>query len=276
MFWKVTVSQTRYLLKKKEAVLVFLVLFGLVIYNFIGNVLEFQGLDVVDMYLPVKLVVLSCNRTTNNTLLMIQMYPLLVALPAGLALSKEYQLGEHVYLSARLGTKMYRLSKIVAAFLTTTIIFTTPFLMEYVLHCVSFPLGAIGDLSNWSTYEVNYLNSISKYFMADLYAWNEYVYTLVGILLLGVVSGLLGAMTVMISGLIKVKFNVFLLLPALALLNTSVSLTKKESPFSYRWYDYLLLFNDWEKNSLFFVIVVGILVLFVVAGAVIASRKDFL
>lgn len=276
MFWKVTISQTRYLLKKKEAVLVFLVLFGLVIYNFIGNVLEFQGMDVVDMYLPMKLMVLSCNRTTDNTLLLIQMYPLLVALPAGLALSKEYQLGEQVYLSARLGTKMYRFSKIVAAFLTTTIIFTTPFLMEYILHCVSFPLEAIGDLNNWSTYEVWYLKSISKYFMAGLYEWNEYVYTLVGILLLGVVSGLLGAMTVVISGLIKVKFNVFLLLPAIVLLNTSVTLTKKESPFSYRWYDYLLLFNDWEKNSLFFVIVVGVLVLFVVTGAVLASRKDCL
>lgn len=279
MFWKVTISQTKYLLKKKEAMLVFLLLFGLVIYNFIGNVLAFQGSDVVVMYHPMKLMLLSYNRinyNADNTLLLIQWYPLLIAFPAGFALSKEYQTGINVYMSTRLGTNMYCLSKVVASFLTTATVFILPFLMEYILNCVSFPLKSMGDLTNWSNYDKDYLADVSNYFMADLFKKNPYIYAMVGILLLGVVSGILGAMTVVISGLIKIKFNLFLLLPAMVLLNVSTMLTKQTSSFSYRWYDYLFLFNEWKKSSLFFLIVVGILVLFVVTGARFASRKDCL
>ncbi len=279
MFWKVTVSQTRYLLKKKEAMLIFLLVFGFAIYNFVGNVLEFQGMDVVEMYHPMKLMLLSYNKScykAENTLLLIQMYPFLVALPAGFALAKEYQQGMDVYMSARLGAGKYRLSKVTAAFLTTTVVFTVPFLMEFVLHCVSFPLQAKGDFTNWSNYSDSYLRWVSNYFMTDLYEFNPYLYTLAGILLFGIVSGFLGAMTVVISGLIRVKYNVFLLLPALVFLNVPIMLTTETSQINCRWYDYMLLFNEQVKNNFFFIGIIGALVLFVTVGTALGGRKDCL
>lgn len=279
MYRKLIITQVTYLLKKKEAMLAFFILFGMVIYTFIGNVLEYQGMDIAEMYHPMKLMLLSYNRTSGNaemTGLLIQLYPFLIVLPAGFCLSKEYQLGEHVYLSARLGNCAYKWSKVLAAFLATAIVFTVPFLMEFVLNCVSFPLHAVGDLSNWPGFDGDYLEGIGNYFMGGLYEANPYIYALVGILLFGLLSGLLGAVTVVISSLIRVKYNVFLFLPSLILLNLTLMIPADDVPFSLEWYDYLLLFNEEGKSGVFFVIVVAVVLVFVAAGTFADSRKDCL
>lgn len=279
MSLKLVMSQVTYLLKKKEAMLAFFILFAMVIYTFIRNVLEFQGMDIASMYHPMKLMLLSYDRVNYNadmTSLFIQLYPFLITLPAGFCLSKEYQLGEHVYLSARLGNQVYKLSKVIAAFLTTAIVFAVPFLMEFLLSCVSFPLNATGDLSNWSVYSEEYVKAAGNYSMGGLYEANPYIYALVGILWFGLVSGLLGTLPVVISSLIKVKYNVFLFLPSIILLNLTHVFSADDAPFSIQWYDYLLLFN-WEvKSSAFLAIVVVVVLMFVVVGSLISSRKDCL
>lgn len=279
MFWKITILQVRDLLRKKEAMIVFYILLGLVLYNFVENVLDFQGKDVLEMYHPMKLLLLSYNRvnySADKTLLLIQMYPLLVVCPAGFALAKEYQLGEHVYVSARLGVRQYKWSKIIAAFLTTAIVFTVPFFIEMLLNCVAFPLHAMGDLTNLGCYDRNYLAGVQQYFMSGLYVKNPYVYTVVGILLFGVVSGILGAFTVSVSSLIKVKYNIFLFLPVFILLSLPGMLMTEKSSVSLNWYDYLLLFDDRVKNTAFFIISMFCVIVFVVAASMISSRKDCL
>lgn len=114
MIFKTTISQTAFMLKKKETVCVFYVLFFIVIINFIGNVLYFQDRDILEMYQPMKLLLLSYNRTNwnaTNTLLLIQLYPLLVVCPAGFSLAREYQIGTRVFLVSRLGNFTYLVSK---------------------------------------------------------------------------------------------------------------------------------------------------------------------
>lgn len=279
MFWKITLSQVNYLLRKKEAIFTFCILFCMVIFNFLGNVIAFQGMDIVEMYHPMKLMLLSYNRTNynaTNTLFLIQIYPFLVAFPAGFSLAKEYQIGEDVYLCARVGNHTYKKSKFMTAFLTTTIVFTIPFLMEFILNCFSFPLNATGDLTNWSCYDQNYQQWVENYFMSELYFINPYLYAFVGILLFGTISGLLGTLVVIISSFFKIKYNVFLFLPPVLLLNLSNMLTTESSSFSLRWYDYLLLFNENKTNSLFFCSVLLGFVVFTLIGLWISKRKDCL
>lgn len=281
MIFKATISQTAFILRKKEAVLVFYVLFIMVILNFTGNVLYFQGKDTVEMYQPMKLLLLSYNRVywnASNTLLLIQLYPLLVVCPAGFSLAKEYQLNMRVFLVSRVGNLKYHLSKYLAVFLATMVIFTVPFLLEIILNCVSFPLSAAGDLSNLSVYDADYRNAVNHYLMKGVYLSSPYLYAVIGTFLFGTVSGLLGVFTAAVSSLIKVKYNIFLFLPVFAALNLSTIFADrfpKDAP-SIRWFDYMLIFDDEVKNISYFVIGILALALFSAAAAYVSGRKDCL
>lgn len=238
-------------------------------------------MDVAEMYQPMKLLLLSYNRTNlhaDNTLSLIQLYPLLVVCPAGFALAREYQLGIRVYLVSRLGNFTYHVSKYLSVFLTTMIIFTVPFLLEILLNYVSFPQSAMGDLYNSSIYDTSYRNGVNQYFMKSIYLCSPCLYAVAGTLFFGVVSGLFGVFTAAISSLIKVKYRVFLFLPVFVVLNLSsiwAGRFPREMP-SIKWYDYLLIFNDEVKNPNFLFISLAVLVLFSIAAACVSGRKDCL
>lgn len=281
MLFRATISQTVFMLKKKESVCVFYILFFIVIINFISNVIYFQGRDIVEMYHPMKLLLLSYNRTylnATNTLLLIQLYPLLVVCPAGFSLVGEYQLGTNIFLVSRLGNFTYQVSKYLSAFLTTMIVFTVPFLLEIILNCLSFPLSATGDLSNISIYDSAYRMSVNHYFMKNLFLFSPYLYAVIGTLFWGIVSGLLGVFTVSISSLIRVKYKIFLFLPVFAALNLSTILANDlpREALSIKWYDYVLFFNDELKSIRLLLIVLLVLILFPIGAVCAGRRKDCL
>lgn len=198
MIFKAAISQTAFMLKKRESLCVFYVLFFMVMNNFIGNVLYFQGRDILAMYHPMKLLLLSYNRTylnATNTLLLVQLYPILVVCPAGFSLAREYQCGTRVFLVSRLGNFSYQISKYLSVFFTTMIIFTVPFLLEILLNCLSFPLSATGDLANGSIYDTDYITSVNRYFMKNIYLYSPYLYAVIGTLFWGAASELLGVFT---------------------------------------------------------------------------------
>ncbi len=279
--FKVVVSQTLFMLKRKEAICIFSILFLMVCANFISNVLYFQGRDVAEMYHPMKLLLLSYNRTNlnaTNTLSLVQLYPLLVVCPAGFSLLREQQLGIRIFAASRLGVFKYQISRYISAFLTTMIVFTLPFLLEIILNCTSFPLAASGDLSNLSFYESDYLKSVNRYFMKNIYFYSPYLYAVVGTFFFGAVSGLLGAFTAAVSSLIKIKFRIFLFLPVFMILNLLVIFNEKlpkDAP-SMNWYDYILIFNDEIKNTACCLMILCMLVIFLAIAACVSGRKDCL
>jgi hypothetical protein len=281
MIFKATLSQTKFILKKTQSVFVFFILFLMIIINYIGNVLYFQGRDIVEMYQPMKLLLLSYNRTNynaTNTLLFIQLYPLLVVCPAGFSLAREYQLGIRVLLVSRLGNFRYHVSKYLSVFLATMIIFTVPFFMEIFLNYVSFPQSATGDFLNLSIYDSLYRNGVNNYFMKNIYLYSPCLYAVTGTIFLGVVSGLFGVFTVAISSIVKVKYNVFLFLPVFVLLNLTNILAGRvpKGAASIKWYDYVLIFNDELKNPNYLLLAMVVLVLFSMGAACFCGRRDCL
>lgn len=279
--FKAVKSQTVFLFKKKEAIFVFYVLLIMVIFNFIGNVLDFQGRDVAVMFQPMRFLLLSYDRVNwnaTNTFLLIQLYPLLVVYAAGFSLAREYQIGIRVYLVSRLGNFKYHVSRYLSVFLVTMIIFTVPFLLEIFLNSMSFPLSATGNLANLSFYDSNYRNGLDLYFMKSICLCSPYLYAVIGTLLFGAISGLLGVFTVAVSSFIKVKYNVFLFLPVYAALNLSTIFESRlpEDAPSIQWYDYISFFNDEKKNISYLVIGIFVLVLFSIGTACISGRKDCL
>lgn len=97
MLRKRILYQTKFLFKHREAVVTFFLLIWLIIGKYLGNVFAFRGMDITQMYYPLKLLTLPYNRVNCNadvTTLLIMLYPILVTLPAGFYYVKEPQTGE--------------------------------------------------------------------------------------------------------------------------------------------------------------------------------------
>ena len=267
------------LLRQRRSLLVFSFLFSLVIIHFAWNVILFQGLDVSQMYQPMKLLLLSYDYTNfegDMYLFFVQLYPLLVVIPAGLSLTGEYQSGESMYIAARIGQKDYLVGRVIAAFLATSYIFTVPFVMEIILNCLSFPLNAVGDLTNWSSYSSYYLESVHNYLLTPLYIWNPYLYALLITLIFGLVSGLFAAFTVALSSVLFCKYQVMLFLPTILLINGLSIL--QSGLHGYGWdiniLHYIFLFDDHKKQGLFYCGFIFVLVIATVALTLTGSRRE--
>lgn len=280
VFFKAAACQCRFILKQKGCLFTFALLLAWVLINFVGNVLTFQGMDAAEMYQPMKLLLLSYNRINYNadfTLLLVQLYPFLVACPAAFSLIKERQTGQEVLMSARLGRFPYFMGKLAAVMAVTAAVFTLPFLIEILLNCIAFPLNAQGDLTNWGAYDPDYVASVKHYLCYPLYLFSPYLYAVCGTLLFGLMSGVLGGFVITFSALFPIKYSVVLFLPAFLLLNATVYFSQIQTvPFQSGWYHYFLLFDDTVKSPLY--LIAGLLLLLIVsiAGCVWGGKQDCL
>ena len=276
---KIIKHQTSFILRQNMSLAVFFVLLSIVFLNFRSNVLAFQGSDIIEMYHPAKLLALSYDQVYNNMdimLLLIQLYPILIVCPAGFTLLSEKKRKTDCVLITRIGSIQYYLGKTIAAFFVTMIVFTIPFLIEFGLNCVSFPLAASGDFVDLNCYSTDYIELTSNYMFPALFHMNSYLYTFVGILFWGVTSGIIGMFTVALSGIISFRFKILLFLPVYILLNIPAYMPKitDKLPFVVNWYNYIFLFDDHVKNNVFFISFLIILFIISIVCSVIKGRGD--
>lgn len=276
MYVKATRTQIKLLLFQWGTLLAFGLLLGVMLNNFVENVLEHQGTDVVLMYHPMKLLSLSYNKVNykaDTLMFLVQLVPLLICIPAALSLVQEQHCGASVLLAARLGGRTYLFSKVTAVFVVTTLVFSLPFLLEILLNCISFPLKATGDLANWSIYEEEYIQTTKNFLLYPVYRVSPYLYAVVETLRFGATMGLLAAATLTLSALIRVKFRVLLLLPAFLLLQLSTYLSQYGDVY---WANYITPFHGEARNDLVYGAAVVILLAFVILGTLCTCRKDWL
>ena len=276
---KIIKHQTLFMLRQNIALMVFYILLAIVFLNFGSNVLTFQGRDIIDMYHPAKMLVLSYDQVYNNMdimLLLIQLYPILIVCPAGFTLLSEKKRKTDCVLITRIGSIQYYLCKTIAAFFVTMIVFTIPFLIEFGLNCVSFPLAANGDFVDLNCYSTDYIELTNNYMYSTLFHMNSYLYTFVGILFWGITSGIIGMFTVALSGIISFRFKILLFLPVYILLNIPAYMPQitDKLPFVVNWYNYIFLFDDHVKNNVFFISFLIILFIISIVCSVIKGRGD--
>ena len=279
MILKIISAQINFQLKQMGSLFVFYVLLISVLINYAGNVFSYYGQEILEMVHPMKLLLLSYNlvyRKAEALLMLIQWYPILVCIPAGLSLAREAQLGFDTLIVARIGSFRYHLCKMAAAFFTTLIVFSVPFLIEIVLNCIAFPLDAQGDLSHLAVYNPLYITMVKNYTFLSLYQFSPYLYAIIGTLFWGTFSGLLGSLTVSISSVVKFKYRISLLLPVFLLLNASVYFSHifGNVDLETEWYHYVFLFDDSPKNILYWGLVMLIVLVFSIGGAIWGGRKD--
>ncbi|OUP66145.1 hypothetical protein B5F12_01090 [Pseudoflavonifractor sp. An176] len=279
MLIRTTRSQIGFLLRQKEAILTFCVLMLLMLANFVQNCQMFQGQDVIKLAHTTKMGLLSWNRASYSAdlaLLFQQIYPLLVVCPAGFVLAKERGTQEHILMITRMGSGMYYFSKLFSAFIVTAVVFIIPFLVEIPLHIIAFSTRPTWDLSHWGAYETQYIAEVRNYLFSGLYIRSPYGYAVVKIVLFGLFSGLMGAFSVAVSALYRVKFRITVLLPVFLLLNLSVyaPVILRNMEGLVAWNVILMLHEDAVKNVPVFLAVLVLVFLVSVGGTFWAARRD--
>lgn len=272
-------NQIMFALRQRATIFTFYILIAAVLTNFTLNVFAFQGRDLLDMYHPTQMLLLSYNRVyykADFTLLLIQLYPVLVVCPAGFLLLAEKHRKEYTLIITRTGTTNYYAGKLIAGFATTALVFTMPFLLELLLHCISFPINAIGDFTEYSHYDPIYRGMVQKYWVPALFMYNPYLYTVAGILFFGVFSGILGMFTIALSAVLPLRYKIFTFLPVFLLLNLSSYLVQfvPQLPFSIQWYDYVLLFSNTTRSGGFFLAAMLVLLLVSLGSVFYKSAGD--
>lgn len=279
MLVRTTRSQIVFLLRQKEAVFTFCVLMLLVLANFVENSQMFQGQDVIKLAHTTKMGLLSWNRASYSAdlaLLFQQIYPLLVVCPAGFVLAKERGTQEHILMITRMGSGTYYFSKLFSAFIVTAVVFIIPFLVEIPLHIIAFSTRPTWDLSHWGAYETQYIAEVRNYLFSGLYIRSPYGYAVVKIVLFGLFSGLMGAFSVAVSALYRVKFRITVLLPVFLLLNLSVyaPVILRNMEGLVAWNVFLMLHEDAVKNVPVFLAALVLVILVSVGGTFWAARRD--
>lgn len=270
-------TNIKWLLGRKEAGIAFGVMLFMCLLNFVRNVNEFRGYDVIWMYEPMKLTLLSFNRVNfqaDMTLLVMQVYPILVTIPAGFALLEDDLQSRGIYQVSRVGKKNYLVGKVVGTFFVTALLFSLPFLLETGLYLLSFPGEAVGDLSNQAYLSSEYAEQVKKYLMSEIYMKFPVTYHIFGILVFGFVSGIFGAFTVACSEVFRFRFRVLLFLPAFLLINGIGMVGNLLGNANISVMNYLFLYCDEDMNYGFFVGVMAFVLLFILVATRYAIQKD--
>lgn len=279
MLVRTTRSQIAFLLRQKEAAFTIWVLLLMMLVNFIQNCQMFRGQDMLQLAHTTKMSLLSWSRASYSAdmaLLFQQIYPLLVVCPAGFILAKERGTQEHVLMITRMGSSTYYISKLFSAFIVTALVFTLPFLVEMLLHIIAFSTKPSWDLSYWEAYDPDYIAEVRNYLFSDQFICSPYGYAVVKVLLFGLFSGLMGAFSMAVSAMYRVKYRITVLLPAFLLLNISVyvPLILRNMEGSVAWNVFLMLHETAVKNVPVFLAALVLVIFVSVGGTFWAARRD--
>ena len=252
-------NQCKQLFESWTVLLVFIFMCYMVLSNFFYNVNQYEGLDVTEMYHPMR--ILTLTQDTSSGIIIMQMLPLLVVMACGFTYIRDRNAGIEVFQISRSGACVYYVSKIVATFLVTMCVFSSPLLLEILLNCLSFPLEASGDLSNFTNYD-DYIIQLSKeWFFFEVYQISPYLYAVVCSLVFGAWAGLAATFVVAISFLPFIKARLVLFLPLYMIVSGAMVLrnygvTDKQTYYGF----YLYMYEGFDLSRIGYIVVLLLLV----------------
>ena len=280
-------THTARILTTLPAILTFAILFGLVLYNYVIQVLTNAEIrEASQMNDPLIMLTLSdfsahslgagggAPVSLANEYLML-VYPALVSFPVVSLWISDRGSGMVNYLDARSGRKAFWFGKLIAVFLSTFIIFTLPFLLEILLGLISFPASAQGMPGVDYSYQEDW---VKLFFLPELWTKSRLLYVILMTLLFGLASGIFASFGFAFSTLPFMRFRVLNFLPVVAVLYGGILLMQTFIKGTMLNYMYLLRMH-WPMYQLkypipLYVGVLAGLVLISVGLILYRSRKD--
>ena len=268
--------QYRIITEKKNYYFLMLVVFGFTFFNYLTNVFKYTGRDVLDMYQPMRLILLANSGVYYRFFILA--YPIIVHVPAAFSYMFDQDVKEQVFIQSRVGVRSYYLGKLVATFITTFQVFTIPLLTEIFLNCIAFPINSSGLLSHQSIYDEVSLHLIQKLLLPSIYTYSPILYSIILTIIFGIFSGLIACFSLSLSMVLNFKFKAFLFLPTYVffyILNT-IQYVIPKFEYTTNYYNYFDMFDGLNKSFLGYIVAalcIAIISLFLV---MYKSRKDAL
>lgn len=223
------------MMNKTESCAVLIILFLFTHANFIMNCVQYKNQYVQQMFMPVKLLTLSEWSYAGYLLMLI--YPVLVILPSMSEPMEDRESGELYYLGSRINRWTYYSGNLCAVFFCTFLIFTIPFLTEFIMSIICFPREAAGDPSN-----IDYIRMFgteNQYFLTCVYQFSPQMYAVICTLLFGMVSGIIAVSNTVFGSAIKIRQRILGFLPVYLILLMASWMDRFLSlPFSLNYMNY--------------------------------------
>jgi hypothetical protein len=252
---------------------IFMIFIG---YNYVLNVLKYQGSDKISMVHPMLITLLSLEKETNIGTFFMQMLPFLVVIPGGFMLVDDMNNKTFVYYQSRISKAKYVISKAIAVFVVTFFVFEIPQLIEILLNYLAFPAEGKGSPLGLNVYEASYIMQVREYFLYKIMVKSHYLYAVLMTLKLSLFAGIMGLLAFAVSSLgIKIKVFVFLpvylMLYILAYIGNYIYI-----PFCTNYYYYIYNYVAFKNLSfpIFGIFQLGILVVSVVLICIYIKRES--
>ena len=280
-------TNTARILTTIPAILTFAILFGLVLYNFVVQVLTNAEIrEASQMNDPLVMLTLSDYSShslgaieggpvslANEYLMLI--YPALVAFPVVSLWISDRGSGMVNYVDARSGRKAFWFGKLTAVFFSTFIIFTLPFFLEILLGLISFPASANGVPGVDYSFQEEYAK---LFFLPELWAKSRLLYVILMTFLFGIVSGIFACFGFACSTLPFMRFRVLNFLPVVSVLYGGVLLMQTFFKGTMLNYMFLLRMHwpmyEWDFPILLYIGILAGLALISIGLILYRSRKD--
>ena len=267
-------SKASYMYHKKT-IFSCLLLWFFVIANFFTNVWKYKGYDVTGLINPVRMLLLSSESGGWHFYFM-QLYPILVVLPAGFSLWNDFVCGNHILQITRCGKKSYYISKAIHTFWGTFVSFFSPLISELIWTVIAFPINMYGNTYGVNAYDSMYISMVKKYPLYPLFVKYHLIYTVLWILFFSMISGCIAVFAMSLAVYIR-RFKVALLLPVYVLLYGMAYFRRMFAlPFSTNYFECLSMLSGATVN--FGICTVAVLLLLSVAGVILvrSERSDVL
>lgn len=207
-------TQLFYMIRKKTVVVVFLMIMLMVVINCIWYMTNIYGTDITQITDPYKNSALS--RWSPIRYYFMQFYPIILIIPTADLYYNDKKTKNINYMISRIGTTSYYVGKVIAVWIITFFIFTIPFILEICAYGIIFPKGFYGDPSKFELYQ-SILDD--KYlFLSKIYFKSRFLYSIICILIFGIVSGILSVFNFALSTVKIMKYRVFTYFPIYLLL----------------------------------------------------------
>lgn len=167
---KLIKAQCNVLLRKKGAIICFLLLTASAGGNFIFNVIKYWHTEYAEMPSFLEISLLAQENMVGWYIVMF--FPFLLVLPGGMSLASDRKEKMDILWVGRCGRKQYLLSRTAAVIIVTFLCFFIPLMLELVLNLTAFPINAHGNAGGWELYTAGYEENVKQYLLFSFYyAW---------------------------------------------------------------------------------------------------------